>query len=264
MWYDARYRAGFDVVIHERVHAATAIGAYVLGGLSEKGSCGRCKVRLTGPRPSTGQTVPGPSNALTETASSDDTDDIGDNVADTPMDVRQRESRRQRYIPESGWTKDDVTMQTITARGPDELMQLDPLPTTIVADVVNYLLNSICNADVVSVNFSMSRKPALLAKNFLDLHVLSYMDNMALQTDVADGEAYPAVKLLGFLVDGFGMSTTDDRAAAITKIEQPQNLATLEMYIGMVPKGLNEDLPLQQVGMEAGTKVAIYTMKMSD
>lgn len=46
--------------------------------------------------------------------------------------------------------------------------------------------------------------------------------------------AYPAVKLLGFLVDGFGMSTTDDRAAAITKIEQPQNLATLEMYIGMV------------------------------
>lgn len=138
--------------------------------------------------PSTGQTVPGPSNALTETASSDDTDDIGDNVADTPMDVRQRESRRQRYIPESGWTKDDVTMQTITARGPDELMQLDPLPTTIVADVVNYLLNSICNADVVSVNFSMSRKPALLAKNFLDLHVLSYMDNMALQTDVADGE----------------------------------------------------------------------------
>lgn len=44
---------------------------------------------------------------------------------------------------------------------------------------------------------------------------------------------YPAVVLLGFLVDGLGMSITEDRLLALRKLECPTDLGALEKYIGM-------------------------------
>lgn len=44
---------------------------------------------------------------------------------------------------------------------------------------------------------------------------------------------YPSITLLGFSVDGYGVSITKDRIAAIRKLQMPTNLADLETYIGM-------------------------------
>lgn len=43
---------------------------------------------------------------------------------------------------------------------------------------------------------------------------------------------YPNVELLGFRVDGFGLSNTADRIAAYKQLNFPRNLKTLEQYIG--------------------------------
>jgi hypothetical protein len=44
---------------------------------------------------------------------------------------------------------------------------------------------------------------------------------------------YPSVRLLGFKVDAFSLSTTKDRIAAISKLAMPTNRSHLETYIGM-------------------------------
>jgi hypothetical protein len=44
---------------------------------------------------------------------------------------------------------------------------------------------------------------------------------------------YPSVELLGHRVDGFGMSTTEERVAAMKAIQFPENLQQLERFIGM-------------------------------
>jgi hypothetical protein len=44
---------------------------------------------------------------------------------------------------------------------------------------------------------------------------------------------YPSVKLLGHLVDAFGMATTEERVAAFKNITFPFTLQALEKYIGM-------------------------------
>lgn len=43
---------------------------------------------------------------------------------------------------------------------------------------------------------------------------------------------YPNVELLGFRVDGFGLSNTADRIAAYKQLDFPKNLKALEQYIG--------------------------------
>ena len=43
---------------------------------------------------------------------------------------------------------------------------------------------------------------------------------------------YPSVELLGFHVDGFGMSTTQERIEAFRNLAFPNNLKALEQYIG--------------------------------
>lgn len=43
---------------------------------------------------------------------------------------------------------------------------------------------------------------------------------------------YPNVELLGFRVDGFGLSNTADRIAAYKQLDFPRNLKALEQYIG--------------------------------
>jgi hypothetical protein len=45
---------------------------------------------------------------------------------------------------------------------------------------------------------------------------------------------YLLVYLLGFLVDGFGLSTIEERTAAIAAIKMPETLDDLEHYIGMI------------------------------
>ena len=45
--------------------------------------------------------------------------------------------------------------------------------------------------------------------------------------------AYPAVKLLGYMVDGNGIQKTDERLAAFRKMTFPLNLSALETFIGM-------------------------------
>jgi hypothetical protein len=44
---------------------------------------------------------------------------------------------------------------------------------------------------------------------------------------------YPSVQLLGFKVDAFGLSNTEDRTAAIRRIQFPKTLQDLERWIGM-------------------------------
>lgn len=44
---------------------------------------------------------------------------------------------------------------------------------------------------------------------------------------------YPAVKLLGYLVNGEGVLMTDDQIAAFKKIKFPDTLKSLEIYLGM-------------------------------
>ena len=44
---------------------------------------------------------------------------------------------------------------------------------------------------------------------------------------------FPSVRLLVFKADGLGLSTTDDRMAAISKLKMPESLDALEQYIGM-------------------------------
>lgn len=45
---------------------------------------------------------------------------------------------------------------------------------------------------------------------------------------------YPAVKLLGYIVDGNGTQKTEDRLQAFAKLRMAENLADLKIYIGMV------------------------------
>ena len=45
--------------------------------------------------------------------------------------------------------------------------------------------------------------------------------------------AYPAVRLLGYVVDSEGVAKTDDRIAAFKKIKFPETLDDLEHYLGM-------------------------------
>lgn len=45
--------------------------------------------------------------------------------------------------------------------------------------------------------------------------------------------AYPAVQLLGYVVDGNGVQKTDDRISGFQKIKFPDTLENLEIYLGM-------------------------------
>ena len=63
---------------------------------------------------------------------------------------------------------------------------------------------------------------------------------------------YPSVTLLGHHVDSFGLSTTEERLAAIAKIAFPETLQELETYLGMtgflrhyIPHYASVALPLQ-------------------
>ncbi|KAK0705855.1 hypothetical protein B0T26DRAFT_724749 [Lasiosphaeria miniovina] len=48
---------------------------------------------------------------------------------------------------------------------------------------------------------------------------------------------YPNVELLGFRVDGLGLTTTKDRVEAFKKLKFPARLKDLETYIGSVTVG---------------------------
>ena len=63
---------------------------------------------------------------------------------------------------------------------------------------------------------------------------------------------YPSVTLLGHYIDSFGLSTTEERLAAISKITFPETLQELETYLGMtgflrhyIPHYASVALPLQ-------------------
>ena len=46
--------------------------------------------------------------------------------------------------------------------------------------------------------------------------------------------SYPNIHLLGQLVNSLGLTTTEEKLSAITKLEFPEILRDLERYLGMV------------------------------
>src|SRR5581483_8959772 len=54
--------------------------------------------------------------------------------------------------------------------------------------------------------------------------------------------AYPAVRLLGHVVNGEGVAKTDDRIAAFQKLKFPDTLNTLETYLG-IARWLRKEIP---------------------
>lgn len=64
--------------------------------------------------------------------------------------------------------------------------------------------------------------------------VLQLIDENRLNISAAKSfAAYPAVRLLGYVVDGNGISRTEDRIQAFKDIKFPDNLDSLETYLGM-------------------------------
>lgn len=45
---------------------------------------------------------------------------------------------------------------------------------------------------------------------------------------------YNSVKLLGFLIDGFGITTIKDKVKAIRKLKIPDTLNKLKNYVGLI------------------------------
>jgi hypothetical protein len=64
--------------------------------------------------------------------------------------------------------------------------------------------------------------------------VLGILDKARVHISAAKSfVAYPAVRLLGYVVDGSGVTKTEDRIDAFRKLEFPNTLADLETYLGM-------------------------------